>query len=364
MEYICTSCGKKTAVDTLSLRCECSGLFELPNDFPAWDPALIDQNEWSLFRYRAFMHVDGESWRGVTMGEGRTPIIDFDSRVKVKMDYMMPTLSFKDRGAATLVAHMKAIGVRSCVQDSSGNAGNSVAAYCARSGINCRIFVPEGTSPNKIAMIEAFGGEAVVVPGSRDHCADECRRQVFENGAYYANHVFNPYFYEGTKTYVFEILEQLGRIPEHLFIELGNGTLFIGAVKALEWLAAWGAIDRFPTVVAVQGERCAPFAATVETGAEELLSITPEPTMAEGIAIGRPARTAEILDMIRRHNIPVVTAPEDRILDCRSRLAHRGIYIEHTTAAALAAYDHYCEAHGPVDDALLSMCGAGMKSDH
>ena len=99
---------------------------------------------------------------------------------------MMPTLSFKDRGATTLVSHMKAIGVKKCVQDSSGNAGVAGAAYCARSGIACEIYVPEGTSPNKIAMIEGFGAKAVVVPGTRDHCAEVCRSKVKEEGAYYA----------------------------------------------------------------------------------------------------------------------------------------------------------------------------------
>lgn len=140
----------------------------------------------------------------------------------------MPTLSFKDRGAATLVAHMKAIGVTSCVQDSSGNAGNSVAAYAARAGIACEIYVPEGTSPKKITMIESHGAKVHVVPSTRDHCADVCRKQVAERGAYYANHVYNPYFYEGMKAYIYEIFEQLGRMPANIVIPVGNGTLFIG----------------------------------------------------------------------------------------------------------------------------------------
>ena len=80
------------------------------------------------------------------------------------MDYFMPTLSFKDRGAAVLIAHCKAIGVDWVVQDSSGNAGNAVAAYCAKAGIGCEIFVPEGTSPKKIDMIRAHGAVCTVVP--------------------------------------------------------------------------------------------------------------------------------------------------------------------------------------------------------
>lgn len=149
--YVCTSCGAACAADTHEPKCRCGGLFELDFTPPAWDPARIDRSEWSIFRYRDFMAVDGDIWRSVTMGEGMTPVIEMDGRngVLLKMDYAMPTLSFKDRGAATLVSHMLAIGVRTCVQDSSGNAGNSVAAYAARAGIACEIYVPEGTSPRR-----------------------------------------------------------------------------------------------------------------------------------------------------------------------------------------------------------------------
>lgn len=363
---VCTRCGRPAPEGEQTPACVCGGLFELDFTPPAWDPALIDRSEWSLFRYRAFMAVEDDVWRTVTMGEGMSPVVpmDPDGRVLLKMDYIMPTLSFKDRGAATLVAHMKAIGVKRCVQDSSGNAGNAVAAYAARAGIECEIYVPEGTSPKKITMIESHGAIVHVVPGTRDHCAEVCRRRVADEGLYYANHVYNPYFYEGTKTYVYEVLEQLGRIPAHLIVPVGNGTLFIGVVKALEHLVDSGAIDRFPHVIALQSERCAPlFKARLE-GSPEPARITPEPTMAEGIAIGVPMRGREILEMMKRHDIDVVTAPEDAILTARHDLARRGIYCEHTTAANLAALRAWEAGHGPLDDVLVTMCGAGIKSDH
>ena len=259
---------------------------------------------------------------------------------------------------------MKTIGVKSCVQDSSGNAGNAVAAYAARAGIRCEIFVPEGTSPSKIRMIESHGAVANVVPGTRDHCADVCRAKVKDEGAYYANHVYNPFFYEGMKCYVYEIFEELRRMPANLVIPVGNGTLFIGAVKALEHLEASGAIERFPQIIALQSERCDPLARAVEAGSDEPVRVTPEPTMAEGIAIGVPMRGHEILDMARRHGIRFVTAPEEKILEARRDLALRGIYCEHTTAANLAAYRRYCELYGPTPDTVITMCGAGIKSDH
>ena len=123
-------------------------------------------------------------------------------------------------------------------------------------------------------------------------------------------------------------------------------------------------VERGGKLIAVQSENCAPFYETEEQGSSSLVEVTPKPTLAEGIAIGKPARADEVLDMIRRHNVKVITAPEDRILPCREEMAKRGFYVEHTTAAALAAYYRYCEKFGPTEDALLSLCGAGLKSEH
>ena len=364
MNFRCTRCGATAPVDTRASHCSCGGLWQLDYTPPAFDLDLIDRSVWGLFRYRRFLPLTGDTWRDVTLGEGMTPLVALDEDVLLKMDYYMPTLSFKDRGAAVLVAHMKSIGVEAAVQDSSGNAGNSVAAYCGRCGIACDIYVPEGTSPGKIAMIQAHGATAHVVPGSRDHCADVCRAQVEQEGKYYANHVYNPFFYQGTKKYLYEVYEQLGRIPAHLFVPLGNGTLFLGVVLALEELLAAGCIDHFPKVIAIQSERCAPFVKAAAVHSPDPAPVTPTPTMAEGISIGVPMRGREILEAIYRYDMDLITAPEDRILEARSYLARRGIYCEHTTAANLAAYWHYCDTHGKTPDSLLTMCGAGLKSDH
>ena len=328
MEYVCYNCGRRESVTTRKPKCDCGGLWKLDYTPPKFDLSKIDRDEWSMFRYHPFMGLYGDAWRKVSLGEGMTPIMRLDENVLLKMDYYMPTLSFKDRGAAVVVAHAKAIGVDKVVQDSSGNAGNAVAAYCARAGMGCEIFVPEGTSPKKIDMIRAHGAACTVVPGSRDHCADVCRAKVAEEGAYYANHVYNPFFYEGTKTYIYEVYEQLHRIPANLVIPVGNGTLFLGQ------------------------------------GLDHPAPVSPTPTLAEGIAIGQPMRGEEILAYAKKHSVRFVHAPEDKILEARAYLASKGIYIEHTTAANYAAYLRYVELYGPAPDTLITMCGAGLKSDH
>lgn len=364
MDLICSRCHKRVSSETRLPKCSCGGLWDLDYQPPVFDLNLIDRSEWSLFRYRRWLALDGESWRDVTLGEGLSPIVRFSDDILLKMDYMMPTLSYKDRGAAVLIAHCKAIGVDKVVQDSSGNAGNSVAAYCAKAGIGCEIFVPEGTSPKKIDMIRAHGAVCTVVPGSRDHCADVCRSKVEQDGIYYANHVYNPFFYEGTKTYIYETYEQLGRIPANLVIPVGNGTLFLGAIHALEHLLESGCIGKMPQIIAVQSENCDPLLQAYEAGQDTPAAISPTPTIAEGIAIGKPMRGEEILALAKKYRVRFIHSPEDKILEARSRLAKKGIYCEHTTAANLAAYDRYCEVYGRTSDCLITMCGAGLKSDH
>ncbi len=364
MDYVCTKCGKRTPVTTHEPTCSCGGLFKLEDIKEPFDLAKVDKSTWSLFRYRKFMAGEGDAWRDVSMGEGMTPTVEVKPGVFFKVDYAMPTLSFKDRGAAALVAHMKAIGVKKCVQDSSGNAGIAVASFCARAGIQCEIYVPEGTSPKKITMIEATGAKAIVVPGTRDHCADVCRQRVKDEGVYYANHVVNPYFYEGTKTYIYEAFEQLGRIPEHIVVPTGNGTLYLGVMKALEHLLASGAIDHFPQVIALQSEYCDPLFKAQEKGAEDAVTVDVKPTIAEGIAIGKPLRAKEILAYAKKHNVKFVIAPEDRLLYWRKKVAELGFYIEHTTAANFAAWEAYQKEVGPKTDVLITLCSAGIKSDH
>lgn len=364
MRYICSKCAATAEVSTRKAKCDCGGLWKLDYKPPKFDLSLVDHDIWNIFRYRAFMPMEGAYWKEISLGEGMTPVIQFDKDVLLKMDYFMPTLSFKDRGAAVLIAHCKSIGVDSVVQDSSGNAGNSVAAYCAKAGIDCEIFVPEGTSPQKINMIKSHNAKVNIVPGTRDNCANVCREKVDTEGKYYANHVYNPFFYEGTKTYIYEVYEQMKRIPGNLFVPVGNGTLFIGIVKALEELLESAVIDKMPNIIAVQSENCDPLAKAVIAGEKHPVKVTPQPTMAEGIAIGVPMRGEEILEYTYKYKIKIITAPENRILEARTALAAKGIYCEHTTAATYAAYLEYCELNGGMSDCLIPMCGAGLKSDH
>ena len=204
------------------------------------------------------------------MGEGQTPMVMLDDErpgVRAKLDFVMPTLSFKDRGAAVLVTVARAVGAEQLIADSSGNAGAAIAAYAARARIRCRVYVPDATATQKLSQLTVHGAEVIRVKGSRADAASAAMQAVQESGAFYASHVWHPAFFEGTKTFAYEVWEQLGRrAPEEVFLPVGNGTLLLGAALGFADLHKAGLIDSIPRLVAVQASACNPVERAWRTG--------------------------------------------------------------------------------------------------
>lgn len=360
--FFCRECGARYPLETMAFKCACGGAFLLDFSPPPFTLEGIDRGVWGLARYHKTLPLSKDELLSVSLGEGMTPVLDLGDGLFVKMDYMMPTLSFKDRGAVMVMALCKRLGVRRVVQDSSGNAGNSIAAYAARAGIACEIFVPEGTSKGKVKMIEALGAQASLIPGTRAGTAKACLQRAEQTGAYYASHVYNPLFYEGTKTYIYEVFEQLGRIPRSLFVPTGNGTLLIGVIKGLLELKESGCIDALPQIYAVQSEMCDPLFRAHVQGSAEPAPVEARPTLAEGISIASPFRGAYLLSLLKQTGAKVIHAPEGGIEQAQLELAQKGLFVEHTTAATYAAFQHVRDALPEPGDCLIPLCGAGLKS--
>lgn len=375
--YVCPECGAHYPLESLAFRCSCGSLLDIAPFEPRFPPSAAMADRRSIFRYVEAMPPLGDdhpgwedSWRGVSMGEGLTPLVPLDAsepRILVKVDYAMPTLSFKDRGAAVLVAVARAAGASHLVQDSSGNAGASVAAYAARAGIACDIYVPAATSPRKVAQIEAYGARAVLVPGTREDTATAAL-EAAEAGArdgttFYASHVYNPFFYQGTKTYIYEVYEALGgRLPDTLYLPLGNGTLVLGAYLGIRDLLALGLIKTSPHIVAVQAAGCAPVFASYEHRNTTVEAVINTGTEAEGIAIAAPMRGTRVLGALRELGGEVVVAPEEGIAGAKHDVAAKGFFIETTSAATFAALFERRKAGLDEGLVVLPLCGAGLKS--
>ncbi|MFI6285236.1 pyridoxal-phosphate dependent enzyme [Streptomyces sp. NPDC051018] len=403
--YRCPGCHLTSPVEELKWCCpRCGGPWDLDFSAGAVPGTALSGRVDSLWRYEEALPLSSPA---TSLGEGRTPLVPLVPGVSAKLDYLMPTLSFKDRGAVLLAELARAVRPRRVIADSSGNAGTAVAAYCARASLACTVYVPEGTSAKKAEQIEAHGARLERVPGDREATAGAARAAAGAPGTFYASHVYNPYFLHGTKTYVYELWEDLGgSLPGTIVVPVGNGTLLLGAALAVDELYGHGLIGRRPALVAVQAAAVSPLAAAFRAGADDLLDGGAETgtrtgpgtgtgtpagrggtdcpagqgdsgraggpraaagpagtTLAEGIAIPRPPRARAILAAVRASGGTFLTVTEEQIRSAQLDLASRGLFVESTAVACWAAVRELPEGTGLREGAtVVPLCGAGLKT--
>jgi len=309
----------------------------------------------------------------VTLGEGLTPIVTHEVAgltARFKLEFLMPTGSFKDRGASVVISQMAAAGVARAVEDSSGNAGLAMAAYGTHAGIAVDVLVPDDAPRAKLASIEASGGRLMKIPGGRAAASAEALRRA-ESGIPFASHVWNPFFLEGTKTFAFEVWEQIERrLPPRVFIPVGNGSLLLGAFDGFAQLREDGLAESFPRLMGVQAAACAPLAGPpggAVPGA--LVPGVAGMTIADGIRIASPPRARRVKEAVARSGGAFIMVTEDEIASARAALGHRGLDVEPTAAVAFAGAlkwvrdepqaAHEMESQGPP---LVALTGAGTKS--
>jgi threonine synthase len=370
MALRCAACGHRHALEELAWRCaECGGVLDLAGFTPVIAPAGVLAGRLpTLWRYAEAVPVAQPA--DLSLGEGMTPLVAAPGTpgVLLKIDYLMPTGSFKDRGAVVLTALAQRLAVPRMIADSSGNAGTAIAAYAARARIPCEVYVPAATSAGKIAQLRAYGATIQLVPGSREDAAAAARQAAGQPGTFYASHVYHPFFLHGTKTHVLELWEQLGgRLPAVLVLPVGNGTLVLGAYLACRELLAQGLISEVPRIAAVQAAGCAPLASAFKRGLAAPDEVQSKETIAEGIAIARPARGAQILAAVRETGGTIVTVTDDQVSAAHAGLARAGLYVEPTAAVCWAALQAGLIDTGPAPgdrpSAVAPLSGTGLKSN-
>lgn len=334
-----------------------------------------------VWRYAPWLPVR-HATQGVSLGEGDTPLVPVPRwgaahglrRVYAKLEFVSPTGSFKDRGMAVLVTLARQAGTRHLVEDSSGNAGASAAAYAARAGMTCTVYAPAAAPPAKLRQIRMYGADLVAVPGPRTAVAEVAHGAGLAPGSYHVAHNENPLFLAGNKTFGYELVEALpalqpGSRPWHVVIPTGGGALFSGAWQGFQECAAGTgpaplAQGQLPRMHVAQAAACAPLAVAWEAGLGRPALVTRRPTVCGGIEIERPTRGREILAAVRASGGAAAATEDDAVLLERDRLAHlEGIYAEPTSAAAFAVLVQLAH-RGLVsadDVVIVAVTGSGLK---
>ncbi|TMK11616.1 MAG: pyridoxal-phosphate dependent enzyme [Alphaproteobacteria bacterium] len=361
--FRCPACGMAYPADRPLWRCDCGGPLDLEPG-QGLRRSDIDADDASLWRYRAALALK-ESPR-VSLGEGWTPLVTrhWDGApVRFKLESQMPTGSFKDRGTAVMLNHLLEVGVGPIHEDSSGNAGSSIATYAAAAGLRCRIYVPASAPRGKVVQIAAAGAEVRAIPGTREAVTEAALAAIGES--FYASHNWHPYFIEGTKTLAYELWEQLGfAVPDNILVPTGYGSNILGLDRGFDELIRQGEISRRPRLFAVQAENCSALAAAWAVGAADYVPFTPTATIADGIATVKPVRTAEVLAALRRSGGGVVTVPEAEIGPALKTLGRLGLFVEPTAATASAALSRLLRDRTirPDETTIVVLTGHGLKA--
>jgi threonine synthase len=342
-------------------RCQhCSGTFDIPI-LPEYHPESVEEALPGVWRYRHTFGLEPKS-PVVTIGEANTPLIwrdVFGKKIAFKLEFNNPTGSFKDRGSAVLVSFLLSRGVSEAVEDSSGNAGASFAAYAAASGMKARVFVPDYASGPKRQQIEAYGAEVVRILGTRAKTTEAALRYV-DNGAVYASHAFMPHGLAGYATLAYEIYQQLGGEPGTVITPAGQGGLLLGVGRGFESLRRAGQIKRLPALVGIQALACAPLWALHHYGAAGLGWVAEGDTLAEGVRVRHPLRGDLVLQMVRESGGDLLAVDEPDILPGREALAALGFYVEPTSAIVWKALEMLGEQLR--DPVVVILTGTGLKS--
>jgi threonine synthase len=289
--------------------------------------------------------------------------VRFSEDLFFKLESLNPTGSFKDRGSTVLIsATRKPVSrARAYVsEDSSGNAGASIAAYAARAGLRAKIFVPQAVSGPKLNQIMAYGAEVVKVSGSRSRVAEEAQKPG--KGKIYIGHILHPLFRDGIRTLAYEIAEQFDwQLPERVYLPVSAGTLLLGVLNGFEHLAESGVTKRTPKVVACQTRQVSPlyhrFFGLDYTPPEKITSI------ADALVSVNPPLLELMIRGLKKAKGDAVIAEEEEISKAFKQLAQRGFFVEPSSAVAYAGYKKQIETEQISKDtsAAIVLTGAGLK---
>ena len=372
---VCRVCGKQTKLEVRYYCDSCFGPLEIEYDYAAIrnqvTPAHVAAGPDSIWRYGALLPI---ARKPVDLSTGWTPLLRAERLgdrlglrdLWIKNDSVNPTFSFKDRNVAVAVNSALAYGYDTFACASTGNLAGSVAGFAARAGLRSYVFVPSDLERNKLLSAAVYGATLVTVDGNYDAVNRLCTQIAEEYGWAFANINLRPFYSEGSKTVMFEIVEQLGwQPPDAVVVPMAGASLLTKMNKALHEMVKVGWLTSAQTrLIGAQPEGCSPVVRAFKSGSEDVAPVVPD-TIAKSLAIGDPADGHFALRAIRESNGTAEAASDAEIVDGIRLLAQtEGIFTE-TAGGTVVAVARRLREQGlldPQERTVLCITGNGLKT--
>jgi threonine synthase len=348
--------------------------YDLDQVHRAVTPADIESRSHDLWRYHEVLPVRDPA-NITTLGEGMTPLLPLPAYGRaigvpgllMKDEGLVPTGSFKARGAAVGVSRARELGVRAIAMPTNGNAGAAWSVYAARAGLGSLIVMPVDAPEITRRECVVSGAELYLVDGLINHAGALVNEAVNQRTGYQeVSTLKEPYRIEGKKTMGYEIAEQLGwRVPDVILYPAGGGVGLIGIHKAMLEMQALGWIgERLPRLVAVQSTGCSPIVDAFHAGLEESTLVDGTHTLAFGINVPKALGDFLVLQAVRASGGTAVAVTDEDILTELAALASdEGTWICPEGAACLAAARRLREEGwlGEREEVVVLNTGTGLK---
>jgi threonine synthase len=374
----CRECGKEYPKEALHV-CElCFGPLEVAYEYDKIKAVLtkevIEKRAPNMWRYKELLPIDGEPTVGAQVGF--TPLVRANNlaralgvkEIYVKNDAVnYPTLSFKDRVVSVALSRARELGFKIAACASTGNLANSVAANAAAAGMESFVFIPSDLEQTKIVGTLVYGGTVVGIKGTYDEVNRLCSEIAGKYGWAFVNINIRPYYAEGSKTFGYEIAEQLGwKLPQNIVVPMAGGSLITKIHKAFKELSILGFVGPVTTkVFGAQAAGCSPIINAVKEGTELIRPVNKPNTIAKSLAIGNPADGYYSAKVMRESGGWGENVTDEEIISAMKLLAEtEGIFAETAGGVTLGSTIKLLETGRISRDESIVICvtGNGLKT--
>ena len=280
-------------------------------------------------------------------------------KLYLKDDGLNPTGSLKDRASYLVAAFAIKYNIKEVVVASTGNAGSSMAGVAAASGLKVKLFLPKNAPPAKMIQSIQYGADVVLAERNYDQAFALSLEYTRINGGLSRNTGYNPMTIEGKKTVSFEIFQQLNKIPDHIFVSVGDGVIISGIYKGFRDLLKLGNIDRIPIIHAVQAFGSAAISSAMNSGKFDIISAK---TIADSISVDVPSNGYLAKKNLENFGGQCILVTDEEILFAQKELSSScGLFSEPASAAAYAGLIKQKKFIDPSETCVVLLTGNGLK---